>query len=203
MIVWHTTAGTFVGEDQQAILVQFGPDARYEPDHHLRPEAVGRIVTNDRRWITLALVLVENGPAPTAAHVAAVLDEAEPMIHPNLCVEATHYTGSPESPRMACEVYPGVIVANRGGVYSVLTVAHIFAALPPEHAGATFVLGAHSAWLAADMYDSLMEGAKNDPWYAATRSAGIEPFVWPPRGWESRSTYTATRSGHPIGQPRE
>lgn len=202
MIVWHTTAGTFIGEGQQAILAQFGPNAWYEPDPHFGPDAVGRIVTS-QRWITLALVLVEDGPAPTAAHVAAVLEEAEPLIHPNLCVEATHCTGSPGRPRLACEVYPGVIIADGGGVYSVRTVAQIFAALPPEHAGATFVVVADSAWLAATMYDSLMERAKNDPWYAATRSAGIEPFVWPPRSWESRSTYTASRSGHPIGQPPE
>lgn len=203
MIVWHTTAGTFVGEDQRAILAQFRPGAWYEPDHHLRPVAVGRIVT-DHRWITLALVLVENGPAPTATQVAQALDGAEPLIHPNLRVEATHYTGPLENPRLACEVHPGVIVADDGGgVYSVLTVAHIFAALPPEHAGATFVIAPQTAWFAADMYDSSMVYAKQDLWYASTRSDDIPAWEWPPRGWESLSTYTASRSGHPIGRPRE
>jgi len=198
MIVWHTTEGTFTGTDQRAIVSQFGPGAAYQADYDLLPEARGRITT-DYGWVTVALVLATEGPEPSAEQVSRALEKASPLVRPVLEVEATHVCGSLRKPNFACELYPGVIVRNPHGIYSVLTAAHLFDPIPPEHAGTTFIVSAFQAELAAEMYDQSAEYAERSLDYAHLVSDGYWQGHWPPPRWVSRSKYTELRSGGPLG----
>lgn len=55
MVTWHTDKGSVTADDAGAILATFGPSAFYRPDEFLKPEAIGRIVTQ-RGERTVALV---------------------------------------------------------------------------------------------------------------------------------------------------
>lgn len=88
-------------------------------------------------------------------------------------VEATHITHHlGKDNRLVCELYPGVLVVDGFGPYSVLTYGGNVTRLP-ANSERTFPIPDRYADQALEMYDAAVEQAES----------GFDPSPWPPARW--------------------